>query len=434
LLRRFLIAAGLAAVFLCAQPTKTLAQGQQAAIEQCFSGAIAPALRVAACTSLLEDNTASEITRGGFYALRGLGYLELGDARRAIADYDRAIAIRPDVGLAYRARGLAHVKLNNLSRAIADLNQAIKLEPNDAKHFHVRGLTHFDAGEFDRAIADLDHSVSLAPNNAEFRIAPCFLRAMTGRQLDRAERDCQAAVRLDASESRAFSARGLLNMKYGRFKAALADYDQAMKLEVDKAEYLYGRGMARQRLDDRSGSDDKARARSLDPDIDARFVRYGFTPFDIPETVWRQADERCRAIGTVDTAMIIASCTMLIDAGFLDRPAQATVLAWRADFHARLNQLETAIADLSRSLELEPLVTDRWIQRGLIRLVRRDSRDALSDYEEALRQNPKDGLALFGRGLARLQLGDRAGYADIDAARRLTPTAESYFNSNGLRP
>ena len=48
---------------------------------------------------------------------------------RAIADYDEAIRLDPQMPEAYRDRGLLYAGKGNLNRAIADYDEALRLEP-----------------------------------------------------------------------------------------------------------------------------------------------------------------------------------------------------------------------------------------------------------------------------------------------------------------
>jgi tetratricopeptide (TPR) repeat protein len=222
-------------------------------------------------------------------------------------------------------------------------------------------------------------------------------------------------------------------MKYGRFKAALADYEEAVKLERT-AEHLYGKGVARQRLDDRAGSDDKARARSLDPGVDSLFVYYGFTRFEIPENVWQQYDDACRnQAGSHDRVTQITSCSMLIESGFLDHRNQAMALAWRGHLYSDAGRTSEAKADLDRSLALTPEKAETWWGRAMLRAKLKDYAGAKADYDEALRRAPQSAYALYGRGFVRLRLGDRGGSEDVKAARQFDAAVEPYYARNGMQ-
>src|SRR6266511_3140682 len=58
-----------------------------------------------------------------------------GTLDRAIADYDQAIRLKPDVALAYFNRGNAHKNAGNKQSAIADFRKSLELptNPNDRK-------------------------------------------------------------------------------------------------------------------------------------------------------------------------------------------------------------------------------------------------------------------------------------------------------------
>ena len=59
---------------------------------------------------------------------------------------------------------------------------------------------------------------------------------------------------------------------------------------------------------------------------------------------------------------------------------------------------------------------------------------AINDYSSALRLDPKLASALYGRGLARLRAGDRAGGdADIMAAKTIAAGIGDDFARYGVR-
>jgi hypothetical protein len=57
---------------------------------------------------------------------------------------------------------------------------------------------------------------------------------------------------------------------------ALADFDAALRLDAKLADSLYGRGIAKMKLGDRSGADaDIAAAKTMDANIVEKYARYG---------------------------------------------------------------------------------------------------------------------------------------------------------------
>ena len=68
-----------------------------------------------------------------------------------------------------------------------------------------------------------------------------------------------------------------------------------------------------------------------------------------------------------------------------------------------------------------------------LRLNRLD--DAVADYDEALRRNPKQAGSLYGRGLAKLKKGDAVGgEADIAAAKAIRADIAEEFARYGVTP
>ena len=58
---------------------------------------------------------------------------------KAIADYTKAIELRPDYASAYYNRGKVFLGLKNYEKAIADYTKAIELRPDDASAYDNRG-------------------------------------------------------------------------------------------------------------------------------------------------------------------------------------------------------------------------------------------------------------------------------------------------------
>jgi tetratricopeptide (TPR) repeat protein len=65
------------------------------------------------------------------YVDRGLAYWTKGDIRQAIADFTSAITANPDHTLAYRHRISAYFATDNLEKALADYDKLRALRPND---------------------------------------------------------------------------------------------------------------------------------------------------------------------------------------------------------------------------------------------------------------------------------------------------------------
>jgi tetratricopeptide (TPR) repeat protein len=61
------------------------------------------------------------------YLNRGLIYNDQGDYARAVTDFDKAIELEPDLASAYLGRGLAYAKLGKKAEASADYKKVLEI-------------------------------------------------------------------------------------------------------------------------------------------------------------------------------------------------------------------------------------------------------------------------------------------------------------------
>ncbi len=89
-----------------------------------------------------------------FYAHRGNARHAGEKWEKAIADYDRALAIEPRNAAVFNARGLTWLALKDYGLAIRDFNQAIRLAPDFAAAYANRGLARLRQGRETKASQD----------------------------------------------------------------------------------------------------------------------------------------------------------------------------------------------------------------------------------------------------------------------------------------
>jgi len=105
------------------------------------------------------------------YNNRGNAYCYGGDHRRALADYDRALAINPGYADAYNNRGNAWRGLNDYDRALGDYTQAVRFNPRLADAYYNRAVIFYLKKDYNEAYADLEIYESLGG-----RVPPEFYR------------------------------------------------------------------------------------------------------------------------------------------------------------------------------------------------------------------------------------------------------------------
>jgi tetratricopeptide (TPR) repeat protein len=190
---------------------------------------------------------------------------------------------------------------------------------------------------------------------------------------DRAIQDYGQAIRLNPKSSAAFNNRGVAHDQKGEYERAVADYELSIKLKPS-VEAHFNRGNAYLAKGQHAAAiDDYNAAIKLQADFSPAF------------------DNRCWARAVVGV-------------------------------------LKPALADCNEALKMHTNASAGTLaSRGFVFLKMTQFDAAVSDYEAALRIDPKLAFALYGRGLARLKNEDAAGEADLTAAKALqSDIAEEY--------
>jgi len=294
--RRGIIVAVASAVTLLLHGALAEAQNARTVknLEMCNGvGSISLDLQISGCTALIESGAPMPQGLAIAYNIRGNAYSKNNEYDRAIHDYDESIRLNPNYAKAFNNRGIAYQKKGEYERAIEDFNEAIKLNPDYAIAFANRAETYQKNGEYDNAARDYDEVIRLQPKYDEvIRLQPelesewkrtletvwnerCWTRAIIG-QLQSALADCDEALRLQPNVATIFDSRGFAYLKMGQWDAAIADYNSALRLESRLASALYGRGLAKLKKGDTpAGNADIKAAIAIKANIVADFVRYG---------------------------------------------------------------------------------------------------------------------------------------------------------------
>lgn len=153
-----------------------------------------------------------------------------GQLKEALAELDKALALRPAFPEALRLRGLVICQLGELERALADFTEAIRLQPHEAATYYYRGQAALDLEHFDDAIRDFTEAVRLKPD-----AWPAYHRralAHAGqRDYEAALADFARALERNDRAAGIFIDRARTHLERQDFTAALADVDRASELD-----------------------------------------------------------------------------------------------------------------------------------------------------------------------------------------------------------
>jgi tetratricopeptide (TPR) repeat protein len=168
----------------------------------------------------------------------------------AVAQFTRAIAVRPDMPALFRGR--AEVELNRKEstpdqrrRALADLDEAIRREvpgnPVLARDQTNRGLLFFQEHDNQRTLAACDSALAVVPDHADAQMLR--IRALLElKRYDDSLRSCNALLARGKPSAEVYDMRRLAREHLNDFAGAIEDVTQSLNLRPDQLELLIRRG------------------------------------------------------------------------------------------------------------------------------------------------------------------------------------------------
>ncbi len=404
----------------------------------------------------------------------------------ALADFDKALTLEPNSALALASRGLAYLATGRLDRAKADLQQAERLDSRigpiqsglgkiamiEGRHSDAvamfsrevdlslfspdsalvqRAAAYRAMGQAGKAIADLDEVLKRTPDFFLAHIEKANIYLQAGDRA-RALEAVDAGLKVISSDPRLHTLRGGLLAMLGRRQESMAAFERSIAIEPTAEAYLT-RAKYRDAADQAGKFADLDAAEKLEPGDP--------TPNLMRAEALAEAGEHDKAIEILSRALkaypaappllaerasayfrsgrteLAARDFGLIRKQLTDSNAgEASLLNLLCWTQATLGMaLETALADCLGALKLEPGAAAILDSKAFVLLRLKRFGESVENYDLAVKLRPLQADSLYGRGLAKLGLGQSdAGQADLAAARKISDRIDAQFARYGLKP
>jgi tetratricopeptide (TPR) repeat protein len=205
--------------------------------------------QIGVCTEALAAPEQTAEQKANSYKMRGLAYLQKGEADSAIADFSEAIRLNPKAASCYAHRGNIYQLRKDYDHAIADYSQAIALNPDRYPDFYSdRARAFLAQGDTERAKADQRRAeeLSMGVNKrlAETKVSRCSRSPASDADASIAVcSEVLATPQLtDQQKAMAYQNRGAAFAQKRALDQALADFDQAIRLAPKSADLYNSRG------------------------------------------------------------------------------------------------------------------------------------------------------------------------------------------------
>jgi tetratricopeptide (TPR) repeat protein len=369
---------------------------------------------------------ASQPVKAEDYVDRGYELLRAFRLDEAMADFDKAIALSPQWSRPLAAKAVLLIGMRKLEEAQALLDKAAALSDDDSITWQGYGLLRLQRGKAAEALEAFNRSIALDPDYE----ATYYNRVEAYEQLgrfDEAAADLAHIVQTDPDDAWAYAATARLAARRGREAEAIAAAEHFAASQTGEA--AVGAYRLKARLLSRFGHSPEAaqawaKAIAL---VEADLAR---ADEDQRRTLSRLRIDILIESGQVEQA--IASANVVLHRF----PSDALSLSERCWARASHNQaLEQALADCQAAHRLQPLNSGIAEKSAFVKLRLGKNDDAIADYDAAMGPSRDSATSLFGRGIALLRKGDKAGgERDIRAARLIDFDVDLEFKDLGITP
>jgi tetratricopeptide (TPR) repeat protein len=275
--------------------------------------------------------------------------------------------------------------------AVRYYSECIGKNPKDAEAFFFRGVAGILTGEIENAAKDMEAALHIdpSPRNYNGRAIIWFAK----HEYDNAIADHDEALRLDPKSDSTYLNRGVAWAAKDVREKAIADFTEAIRLDSKCSVAYFNRGLQWHRTKNYDKAiADHTEALRLDSGLAVAYSARG--------TAWQGKQQYDRAIADFN------------DAIRLD-PKSVYALINRGDAWASVKDFANAIADFDKAVRLDPNCRDAYLGRAWIWATcpepkYRDGKKAIESAREGIALDPNNAWCMTVLATAYAEAGDFA--------------------------
>jgi tetratricopeptide (TPR) repeat protein len=192
------------------------------------------------------------------YIERGLLVQEMaGDLQKALSDYETALRIDPQCGMAYYGRSWVKISLGDYEGSLQDAKKGLLLDSkNPGMYFRRIGSAYDQMERYPEAIEAYNEAIKFNSDRDEGTIYNRGLCYFNMEKYDLALADFNRCLELDPDWAWAFSARGNVYLELKQYGRAIEDCTNAIKYNPNYQQAYIVRAYAHRAM----GENEKAKA------------------------------------------------------------------------------------------------------------------------------------------------------------------------------
>jgi tetratricopeptide (TPR) repeat protein len=177
-------------------------------------------------------------------------HIQLGDAQlangepvKAVAAYQSALRLRPDMTRALQAIAKALRTAGQLPASVETLRKAIDIAPDDGASWYQLAVAESDLGRNEDAIEKLRRAIALDPDLPGVHTTLASIQFSAG-QVAAAEAAMSEALKIDPYDSVAWDLAGRVLTTKGSYPEAFFSFERSIRYRPDFAPHLYDYALA----------------------------------------------------------------------------------------------------------------------------------------------------------------------------------------------
>jgi Tfp pilus assembly protein PilF len=177
------------------------------------------------------------------YNFRGLAYVDKGQYRVAMADYNSAIDLDMKFVEAFNNRANLYVKMERYSQALQDYSEALRHDQKYYNAYYNRGILHIKINKLDAAISDFTQAINSKSDIADAFYARGIAFSFKG-QYKKSFADFTQALKLNNNFAEAYFNRGVIYHMHQQYIPAIANFSEALRIKPGYVNARFSRGVS----------------------------------------------------------------------------------------------------------------------------------------------------------------------------------------------
>ena len=169
--------------------------------------------------------------------------MKKGDLITAREAVEKALEKNPGYSEAYNLRGVINFQEKKIEEAVADYQKAVDLKPSNFQGQLNLAAAFMEKNAWKDALRPIEKAVQIAPDSSAAYLKRGIIRAAL-HQIELSKQDFKTSIALNPKEINAYYNRGNLYFQEEKLDSAILDFEQSISLNSEYGKAYYALGLS----------------------------------------------------------------------------------------------------------------------------------------------------------------------------------------------